>query len=310
MRNILFFAALGCFILSCNPDEVVTNQPTAAKTETSQDVKIINGVLQFSSKQHLLNVVQEIEKMENMETWYKGTGFRSLLQRQNELKEADLDRVANSGDLGNLDEVLFFRDDNGELVLSKIVEDPRFAAVLSEKSFVIVEDVVYHIGHKGVAYIPVANRKDVLDRFLENPSMEGASFEKTEAEYFRSARTSATNDNTIIDPYNSKRRIVAEFVRHNSIVYISLVVKVRYQKKNWIGWSGTNCYSMNFSANGVFMEAGVPFPFSGSRSGSNVEEISMFVSEVYNLSLDWVLANGSGSFRGGSGDPSSTSFTF
>ncbi|UBM60102.1 hypothetical protein LAG90_05535 [Marinilongibacter aquaticus] len=310
MKNILFFVVFGCIILSCSPNNVVADQELASDNQSLVDVKITNGVLEFSSKQHLLNVIKEIEKSNNMENWYNNSEFRSLLQRQNKLREADLDHIANTGELGSQADVLFFREDNGELILEKIVEDPRFAAVLNENSFVIVDNVVYHIGEEGVAYISLAENKKILPTFLKNPSMEGATFEKTKAEYFKNVRMASVTDATVGDPYNSNRRIVAEFVRHYSVVYISLVVKMRCQKKNWIGWSNTNCYSMNFSASGVFSEAGVNFPFSGTRSGTNVEEITMFVDEVYNLSLNWVSTSGTGSFKCSSSDPSSTSFSF
>ncbi|WP_367914912.1 hypothetical protein [Leadbetterella sp. DM7] len=140
--------------------------------------------------------------------------------------------------------------------------------------------------------------------------MEGASYEKTEAEFIKNGRIGAIQLGVLDDPYNDKRRIVGEFVRHYSVVYISLQVKMRYQKKNWIGWSNTSCYYMYFYAEGLYQKRGDVIPFYGSRSGYNEEEISMFVDELYNLDLTWRYTYGSGQFQGGSGDPSITSFYF
>lgn len=304
MRIYFILLALCCVIFSCSNDEMAVKQPDDVETAGISDVKVVNGVLKFSSKEHLLNVTKQVEKSGDMENWFQGVGFRSLLKRQNELKESDLDIIANTGELGDNEGVLFFhQDETGDLELRKIIEDPRFAAVLNENSFVIVGNEIYHIGQKGVSYIQFAQDENILNRFLTNPQMEGAIFEKTEAQYFRNARTEGISDNIFDDPNNDNRRIRAEFVRHYSVVYISLVVKVRYQKKNWIGWSGTNCHYMSFEALGAYTKQGSVLYFSGSRSGSNVEEISMFVDEVYNLTMNWIGTYGTGSFKGGSGDP-------
>lgn len=314
MRIYFILLALCCVIFSCSNDEMAVKQPDDVGTAGISDVKVVNGILKFVSKEHLMNVTKQLGKNEDRENWFKEGNFYSLLKRQNGIKERNLDNIADTGELGSHKDVLFFREDEeGETELRKIVEDARFAAVLNEKSFVIVGDTIYHIEQKGVSYIRMPEKEDALSRFLENPRMEGATFVKTETKYIQNARLSGAQGE-IIHADGSKRRYKAGFYSYNAPMYQALVIKMVYQKKNWIGWSGTASNYMRFEAYGTFgFTSGIPLTMAAFESGYNVEEISHFVDEYYgtpDYNLTWFTRDGTAYYWPGGIGPVENSFAF
>lgn len=314
MKNFFIVLVLSCIIFSCSDNEMAIKQPDDLSTAGIPDVKMINGILKFASKDHLMNVTKQLGKSSDMENWFHGTGFRSLLKRQNEIKESELDNIANTGELGANKDVLFFRKDEGdELELRKIVEDARFAAVLNDKSFVIVGEEIYHVEQEGVSYIRISEKGAVLNEFLMNPHMQGAQFAKVETKYVQNARMVGIQGE-VIQSDGSNRRYKAGFYSYNAPFYQALVIKMVYQKKNWIGWSGTVSTYMRFNATGTFgFAGGVALPVIAFPTGYNVEEISHFVDEYYgtpDYNLKWFTSNGTAYYYPGGIGPVESSFSF
>ena len=285
---------ISAVLFSCNKQESVA--PDLATSESPKmelsikDVEIQDGVLKFASKDHVKKVTREIGIMSNMENWYANFEFSSLLKRQNAITQSEYDQIGKTGEFGKLSDILTFRGKGDDIILDKIVDDPRFAAVLNSKGYVIIVDSAYHIGSTQVASIKIDENKSNLLNFLNNINIEDVKFNKIINESLTTARL---QDYQRTD---GKRRIIAEFKKHNAGVYNSLVVRLRYLKKNWIGWSGTEAASLSFSASGTYWKGmDNDIPFSGSASGTNVEEVTYFVDEAY-LFMGWGGASGNASW--------------
>lgn len=272
-------------IASCKEKDTTPPQPLEVKT--NKDVELVDGVLKFSSRDHLNRVVKEITNKDDMSNWYSDNGFTSLLKRQKSITAAQYDEIGKTGEFGSLADLLVFRGNGENKILEKIVDDPRFAAVLSSKGYVIVSDTIYQIGIDKVASIKMNGDKSILTKFLKNVDFQGVSFTKIVNEPVKNARI----QDDFQDTYG-KRRIIAEFKHHNAGIYHSLVVRVRYLKKNWVGWSGTEAPYLSFTASGTYWTGySNNIPFQGSRSGRDVEEVSMFVDEAYHL-MGWGRSTG------------------
>lgn len=286
MKKLLLFGLMACAILSCKEKVGILVPMEDTSKLTAKDVTMENGVLRFASKEHLKNVAKEIGNFKDMENWYSNPEFTSLFKRQKAITGSEYDRIGETGNLGELSDVLVVRGTGDDKILEKIVEDPRFAAVLNSKGYVIVADSAYHIGAEEVASMHLNKDNSNLLRFLDNTRIPGVTFTKIFNEALKNARTQFQRT-------DGNRRIIAEFKTHNAGVYYSLMVKLRYLKKNWIGtWSGTAAQSLSFTASGTYWEgltSGIPF--STSQSGSNVEEISYFVDEEY-LWMGWGTSTG------------------
>lgn len=60
--------------------------------------------------------------------------------------------------------------------------------------------------------------------------------------------------------FNSNRRIRVNFYNVNYVVYSAIGVNVKYQKKNWIGWSKTECSEMRWGWDGFEYSFKLPHP--------------------------------------------------
>lgn len=295
MKNNLLFLFVLLVLASCKNEVDVAPDVDGLSHHTAA-VKVVEGILKFENKQHLKSVVKSIDKTDDPTTWKPG--FASLLKRQLNIPATEIDQIGATGKLGNHSDVFYFRVSEADTVLTKIIDDPMLASVLNENSQVIIGDTVYAFGLDKVYFSHVAN----LQSFKEKPTA-GSDYMESKREYtttvFSDKNLARIADNTIEYEKNN-RRFVAEFVRHNSGVYQSLVVKVRSQKKNWIGWSGTSAPMLSFNASGTYyvLDYFYQYPFSGSRVGYNTEEVSMFVDEAYNLSIDWITKVGSADCTG------------
>ncbi|WP_031529214.1 hypothetical protein [Dyadobacter crusticola] len=289
MKKLLLLLCGGVFFLSCDNKEGRINPSTDAERSASViDVELVDGVLKFSSQAHLKNVIKEIADQKDMTNWYPKSGFTSLLKKQSVITTAQYDKIAETGDFGELSDLLVFRGSGENKILEKIVDDPRLAAVLNDKGYIIVSDIAYHLGVDKASAIKVGRDYGILKEFLANRNMPGVKHTKIINEQIENARVQ-DYQNT-----DGNRRIIGEFKRHVAPFYSSLVVKVSYKKKNVIGWSGTAADHLSLTTSGTYEknESGFisRFPFSGSRSENNVEEISVFVSEVYGTAgLSWLV---------------------
>jgi hypothetical protein len=270
----LFIFCLGIFaIVSCKEKETMI--PETLKANTINNVELVEGVLKFSSQDHLNKVVKGITDVKDMSAWYSKPGFISLFNRQESITQAQIDKIGSTGEIGTLSDILVFNGEGENKSLDKIVEDPRFAAILNSKGYVIVADTAYHIGAKRASQINISNDKSTLAQFLQNSDMKGVSYTNVVNEQIGNARIM---DTTV--PYGDKRRMIGEFKKHFAAVYQSLVVRVKYQKKNTFGWSECTTTYISFTASGTFSQGSLSgIPFSGSRSANNVDEQSMFVTE-------------------------------
>jgi hypothetical protein len=288
MKKLLLLLVGGVFFLSCGDKEgKISPSPDAERAGSINDVELVDGVLKFSSKTHLNSVVREIANQKDMANWYTGSGFTSLLKRQNAITTAQYDKIAETGEFGELSDLAIFRGSGENKILEKIVDDPRLAAILNAKGYIIVSDTAYHIGAETASAIKIGQDYGILKEFLTNYNMAGVKYSKVINEQLGNARVQ-DYQNT-----DGNRRIIGEFKRHLAPFYSSLVVKVSYKKKNVIGWSGTAADHLSFTTSGTYEKNEAGFisrsPFSGSRSGNNVEEISMFVVEVYGpAGLSWL----------------------
>ena len=86
MRIYFILLVVCCVIFSCSNDEMAVKQPDKVETAEISDVRVVNGVLKFASKEHLMKVTKELGKGSDMENWFQGGDFHSLLRRQNETK--------------------------------------------------------------------------------------------------------------------------------------------------------------------------------------------------------------------------------
>lgn len=296
--------ALATVFFSCNKQETIdpdlTSKQSLKTNLTIKEVEIQEGVLKFASKEHLKNVTQELGTIIIMVNWFPN--FTSLLNKQESISAADYDKIGETGDFGKLADILVFRGNGDDKILEKIVEDPRLAAVLNSKGYVIVGDSAYQIGVSEVASIKLNDNKSTLVNFLNSTKMDGVNYNQIINESFKNARV---QDYQRTD---GNRRIIAEFKKHNAGVYYSLVVKLRYLKKNWVGWSGTEAESLSFSSSGTYwrgMDSGLAF--SGSASGSNVAEVTYFVDEAF-LFMGWENAIGNASWQPAVNGVSSVTF--
>lgn len=290
MKKLLLFGLMVCAILSCKEKEEVLVPDKATSKLTAKDVTIENGVLRFESPEHLKNVINEIADEKRMEDWHPDPGFVSLLKRQKSISQEQYDQIGETGEFGELSDLLVFRGTGENKILEKIVDDPRLAAVLNSNGYITVSDTAYHIGHDIASAIKIGGDKNILKEFLQNYNLQGAKFTKVVNEQISNARVQ-DYQNT-----DGNRRIIGEFKRHLAPFYSSLVIKVTYKKKNWIGWSDTPADHLSFTASGTYEtnHFGVinRYPYSGSRSGNNVEEVNMFVGEVDGgASMSWYGTN-------------------
>jgi hypothetical protein len=287
MKKLLLLSVCSLLIFSCTEKNPVMSPADVQENQkTSKDVEIIEGVLKFSSKDHLSNVIKEIGKRKDMTNWYENERFTPLLKRQLDITEQQYDEISNTGEFGGLKDILTFTGSGNETRLEKIVQDPRFAAVLNSGSYVIVADMAYHIGAKQVSQLRVANDAKLVSEFLKNSNMKGVSYVDVVNEELKSARV----QNETFE--FGKRRFHCEFKRHFAVVYQSLVVRVRYEKKNVIGWSPTDCNSMSLTASGTYTQGSFVIPFSGSASGTWVDQIDYFVDESVGVNSDWLTGTG------------------
>lgn len=67
-------------------------------------------------------------------------------------------------------------------------------------------------------------------------------------------RTRAYNRN-----FSSKRRIRVNFYSVNYVVYSGIGLNVKYQKKNWIGWSKTDCEELRWGWEGIKYSYELPY---------------------------------------------------
>jgi hypothetical protein len=261
------------------------------------DVKLEEGVLRFSSKDHLQNVIGELSKATDIVHWFPNTAFISLLQLQESITESDYDRIGETGELGEMENVLTFRGVGENKSLNKIIEDSRFAAVLNSSGFVIVADTAYKIEENQVLLLPL-NSKNKLSDFLLNKESTEVIHKPIEVVLTTSngLKNARLQDFTHeYDPAGGvKRRFIAEFIHTNTVVYHSLVVKIKHQKKNWVGWSASTAPRISFTASGTFWQGTYyqQFPFNGARDANNVDEQSYFVTESYGAASDWVYTAG------------------
>ncbi len=293
MKKLFLFPVFMCILVACSPNEDRIDVKPDTTVKSVDDVEVQDGVLKFESRDHLKNVISELTSRQDMINWYSGGDFKSLLQRQESISEEMRDHVANTGEFGDLQEVLFFREENQELILEKIVEDARLAAVLNSKGFVIVADTIYHIGKDAITSASFSGNSHVFKKFTEEPNLSSWSSTPFIREYSSAINKNAKISDLQIEYHPSgmvRRRFMLEFIHNNIGIYQSLLVKIRHQKKNWIGWSGANANYISFDAYGDYW---VNFPsdrrhFSTSKSANNVEELSHFIREEYGISLGWL----------------------
>lgn len=276
-----------------------------------EDIELTNGILKFKSKNHLKNVIDELVAKDNFTQFVQG--FESLYDRQQSITSEEYDQIGESGNFGELSDVLYLREENEDKVITKIVDDARLAAVLNNKNYLIVADTAYYIGLDKVNYINIANNNDLLLEFIKNPHMDGSLSQP----HIREFNQNSVTNGKVLDrtweytsPGLAKRRFVAEFVHHNAVVYQSLTVKVRHQKKQTIGWNSDPAPLIKFTATGHHWEAvyAAQFYFHGSRSAANVEEQSMFITEAYNLPIGWAVVAGWAECYGSQGNLSAPPF--
>lgn len=133
-----------------------------------------NGVLKFASKEHLHSVVGELAEKENLENWYSSHEFVSLLKRQKSISNHEYDKIGETGEFGELSDVLTFRGEGDEKRLTTIVKLNSLAALLNSKSYVILGDSAYHIGAKEVTSFYIGNDSNKLSTFLGNKNISGS----------------------------------------------------------------------------------------------------------------------------------------
>lgn len=61
-------------------------------------------------------------------------------------------------------------------------------------------------------------------------------------------------------PGNSKRRLKGNFYYYNYLFYSEIGVTAKFQKKNWIGWSGTRADEIAIGWDNIVIEFKVSFP--------------------------------------------------
>lgn len=66
--------------------------------------------------------------------------------------------------------------------------------------------------------------------------------------------------------FSDSRRIKVKFSCPNFILFSYINAKVKYQKKNWIGWSGTNCEKLVLGWDGITYSFKNPFPLPNNNT--------------------------------------------
>ena len=85
----------------------------------------------------------------------------------------------------------------------------------------VTEDIEVHT---------IANKHTIVGKFLQNTFGFSASFERN---------------------FESKRRVKLKFQSPNFILFSYITIKIEMQKKNWIGWSGTECQQLKLGWDGI-----------------------------------------------------------
>jgi len=103
------------------------------------------------------------------------------------------------------------------------------------------EDIALHV---------ITNKHTVVGKFLQNTFGFSASYSRE---------------------FSSRRRIKLEFSSPNYILFSYINVKVRFQKKNWIGWSTTECEQLVLGWDGITysFKNPIPMPQPGSQNNNN-----------------------------------------
>lgn len=273
MKKLSLFLLSMLLFASCNEKSSVT--PKTMEVKTTEDVKLVDGVLSFSSQKHLKDVIQEISVGKKMESWYSSSEFVSLLKRQQSISREECDKIGETGEFGKLSDVLTFRGDGSDKILGKIVEHSGLSAVLNSKSYVIVSDTAYHVSATHVTSIHIGENLNNLSSFLKNPNMPGARAVKIERISLNNARIDSDFQHTY-----GNRRIYAS----NEIIGFGGLgdyrkCYVEYLKKNWIGWSRTEAPYLSITVTAWSA------PYGGTQyppykvEGSNVEYVEVLTQE-------------------------------
>lgn len=244
MKQICLFILTVFAISSCSEKEQQSPEPVVDSSKlTAKDVTLVNGVLRFGSQKHFQNVINEISTKKEMESWYSNPAFVSLLKRQKTISNAEYDKIGETGEFGDLSDVLTFRGEGDDKILGEIVQPAVLSAVLNSKSYVIVGDSAYHIGINQVTSIHLDENLNNLSGFLDNTKMPGAQMVDIKRVSLNNARVQGSFRRTV-----DKRRLYAS----NEIISFGGMgsyreIYIEYLKKNWIGWSRTEAPYLSFT---------------------------------------------------------------
>ncbi|MPR35334.1 hypothetical protein [Salmonirosea aquatica] len=272
MKKLFLFITCVFLIASCKEKDLMN--PQTLEIKTIKDVKLVDGVLSFSSRQHLKDVIQEISASKEMENWYSNPEFTSLLKRQRSITQSEYDKIGKTGELGELGDVLTFKGEGDNKILGKIIKIPELSAVLNSKSYVIVSDSAYHIGTNEVTSIHIGEDLDKLSSFLKDPYIQGAHRVEIGRITLKNARIQSDFRQTRGD-----RRIYGS----NEIISFGGVgsyrqLYVEYLKKNWIGWSPTEAPRLSFTITATTQPYGGQYLYHKVEAW-NVEGIGFTLQE-------------------------------
>nr|WP_295934321.1 hypothetical protein [uncultured Dyadobacter sp.] len=76
---------------------------------------------------------------------------------------ASFEIIAETGEFGELSDLAIFRGSDENKILEKIVDDPRLAAILNARGYIIVSDTAYHIGAETASAIKIGQDYGILN---------------------------------------------------------------------------------------------------------------------------------------------------
>ena len=314
---IFFIITIALFFNSCSKDDIdlLNNNIVIDKSIT-----IVDGKMNFPSHESfedLMTQMHNIEKPElDNETYskFQERGFTSLSNKKviNNLKAGGEDEFVDD----TLVQDPFFAsllNENREIsvngVVYKITEQGTFFAPndkldrineiidnigsskKSEQIGTLVSENLYEV-EDGVYLFDSFRASETVDVY-EYEDMTAASAGSTnpygdiESHNFDAhtivggwiqglfGRTRAYNRN-----FSDSRRVRVNFYSVNYVVYSAIGINVTYQKKNWIGWSKTDCAELRMGWDGIIYSYKLNYSVPLSGPGSPVRSEYSYVPGI------------------------------
>jgi hypothetical protein len=320
IASIMFGIGFACLLSSCNkndeltPDSQSVGSSTNLLATSTKEVKVVDGILKFESKEQFKNVLEDLQKNKVTDGFDNLQGFESMPEVLKKFDKSTLIGMSNNHSAGEYSDLVYIKEAGEYDQLIPIVRDRTFASILNKDAMVQIGDEYFKVTKdkiykaKGILSKEEKQNFDKLPQSFANVQVQEKKVEVIPNSYYANNKSSKVNGERYYNHDGNTFRFVSNLNQQNFWgIYWYMNACAYHEELSsflwWDWWSNADVDEIKVTIDGTIVDpGGFPHPINAWATAYNSCYVSWYKSDWFTPSWSWdwnTNLTGSGKGRNG-----------